>query len=355
MTLADRLAAARVVTGVEELPTPSEGEPLGRRKVAAAQARPIEEIKGTVHAELLEQLRPQLYDAEMDHDELDERCARCSPTCSAPRTPPEPQRPRAGHAGDHRRHPRLRPDRAVPARPTVSEVMVNGAHRIWLERDGRLEPTLACFVDEAHLRRTIDNKIVSRGSPGRRVQPDGRRPPARRQPHQRGRAAAGGRRVRADHPQVRGRPARGGGPVANGTLTDQSRDFLDACVRARPQRVIVSGSTGAARRPRSTSSLVHPGGRAHRHHRGRSRASPPGARGPPRVAAGQHRGSRRGRHPRPGPQRAAHASGPDRRRRGPRRPALDMLQAMNTGHDGSICTVHPTARATRCPASRRWC
>ena len=33
--------------------------------------------------------------------------------------------------------------------------------------------------------------------------------------------------------------------------------------------------------------------------------------------------------------------------------ALDMLQAMNTGHDGSITTVHSNAPATRCRASRR--
>ena len=35
--------------------------------------------------------------------------------------------------------------------------------------------------------------------------------------------------------------------------------------------------------------------------------------------------------------------------------ALDMLQAMNTGHDGSLCTVHANPRATRWRASRRWC
>ena len=34
--------------------------------------------------------------------------------------------------------------------------------------------------------------------------------------------------------------------------------------------------------------------------------------------------------------------------------ALDMLQAMNTGHDGSLSTVHASA-AMRSPASRRWC
>ncbi len=50
--------------------------------------------------------------------------------------------------------------------PTVSEVMVNGSHHIWLERNGRLEPTAARFIDESHLRRTID-KIVSRV--GRRI------------------------------------------------------------------------------------------------------------------------------------------------------------------------------------------
>ena len=35
--------------------------------------------------------------------------------------------------------------------------------------------------------------------------------------------------------------------------------------------------------------------------------------------------------------------------------ALDMLQAMNTGHDGSLSTIHANARAMRSPGSRRWC
>ena len=35
--------------------------------------------------------------------------------------------------------------------------------------------------------------------------------------------------------------------------------------------------------------------------------------------------------------------------------ALDMLQAMNTGHDGSLSTVHANSPATRSPAWRRWC
>ena len=35
--------------------------------------------------------------------------------------------------------------------------------------------------------------------------------------------------------------------------------------------------------------------------------------------------------------------------------ALDMLQAMNTGHDGSLTTIHSNSPATPCPVSRRWC
>ena len=58
-------------------------------------------------------------------------------------------------------------------------------------------------------------------------------------------------------------------------------------------------------------------------------------------------GNGRGHHPRPGPQRPAHAARPHRRRRVRGGEALDMLQAMNTGHDGSLTTVH-----ANCPARR---
>src|SRR5690242_9326003 len=69
MTLADRLAAAREDAAHE----PVEPTPLTERMSQLGKQDRIEEIKGTVHAELLQQLGPQLYDADMDHEELAER------------------------------------------------------------------------------------------------------------------------------------------------------------------------------------------------------------------------------------------------------------------------------------------
>ena len=119
----------------------------------------------------------------------------------------EQQRPGPRHPGDQRRHPRLRPDRAVPARPgrlrghgqrprqrLAGEVGPADARRRALHRRGPPAP---------HDRQ---DRVPHR-PPRRRVEPDGGRPSPRRQPRQRRHPAAGGRRLGADHPQVRRRPA----------------------------------------------------------------------------------------------------------------------------------------------------
>ena len=216
-----------------------------------------------------------------------------------------------------RRHPRLRPDRAVPARP--------GRHRGHGQRAATTSTSSAgasCtrvdahFSDEAHLRRTID-KIVSRI--GRRVDesspmvdarlPDGSRVNAVIPP-----LAIDG--SAADHPQVLRRPATpsttwsrfGSFTPADGGLPRRLRPRPAQHHRLRRHRRRKDDDAQRA-------VVVHPRRRAHRHHRGRRRApAQPGARAPPRVAPGQHRGQGCGRHPRPGEELPAHASRPHRRR-----------------------------------------
>ena len=79
---------------------------------------------------------------------------------------------------------------------SVTEVMVNGHDRIFVEREGRIERADASFVDNAHLLRIIDKIVSQVGRRDRRVVADGRRPPARRQPRQRDHPAALAARAR---------------------------------------------------------------------------------------------------------------------------------------------------------------
>src|SRR5688500_6570584 len=149
-------------------PKPAAARPEGGRRALPLSAQDrFEEIKQTVHAELLKQLGPKLYGGEMDVDELDRQV-----------------RVVLGDVLSKQDRPLSNSDRMQvtqeisddilgygPIEPflrdsDVSEVMVNGPDSVWVERSGRLSPVHAHFTDEAHLRRTID-KIVSRI--GRRV------------------------------------------------------------------------------------------------------------------------------------------------------------------------------------------
>jgi pilus assembly protein CpaF len=223
----------------------------------------------------------------------------------------------------------------------VSEVMVNGPESVYVERAGRIERTNASFVDETHLRRIID-KIVSQV--GRRIDeatpmvdarlPDGSRVNAVIHP-----LAIGGpfltiRKFSKDPYQI-------DDLIRFGTLNAHSARFLQACVVGR-LNVIVSGGTGTGKTTTLNvlSSFIPADERIvtiedakelqlNQEHVLAMEARPPNIEGkglvairdlvrnalrmrPDRVVVGECRGGE----------------------------ALDMLQAMNTGHDGSITTIH---------------
>ena len=91
----------------------------------------------------------------------------------------------------------------------VTEIMVNGPDRVYVEQNGKLPTTEVSFSSEDHLRRIIE-RIVSRV--GRRIDESSPLVDARlrrRLPDQRGDPAAGLQRLLVDDPQVRPRPVQG--------------------------------------------------------------------------------------------------------------------------------------------------
>jgi pilus assembly protein CpaF len=321
---------------------PAETTTPARRSLASQQSDRIDELKASVHVELLKQLGPHLYDAEMDQNQLDQEVRKV-----------------LGDVLSSQDRPLSNSDRARvtqeisddilgygPIEPflrdvDVSEVMVNRHDSIWLEKSGRLVQADAQFTDEAHLRRTID-KIVSRI--GRRVDeaspmvdarlPDGSRVNAVVPPLAVDGSALTIRKFAAD-------PLTSVDLVNFGTLTPQTLDFVDACVRGR-LNVIVSGSTGAGKTTTLNvlSSFIPNDERIvtiedaaelqlKQEHVVRLESRPSNIEGKGAVTIRDLvKNSLRMR--------------PDRIIVGEVRDAsaLDMLQAMNTGHDGSICTLH---------------
>ena len=180
--------------------TPSPTTRVTNRRGNAEYER-LEELKHDVHTELLKQLGPQLYDANLDQADLDQRVRAVLAQLMSSQERP------ISNADRNRLTQEISDDILGygPIEPflrdvDVSEVMVNGPDSIWLERDGRLVKA------NAHLQRRGPHPPHDRQDrlphrpPRRRVEPDGGRPPPRRQPCQRGHPAAGDRRLHADHP-----------------------------------------------------------------------------------------------------------------------------------------------------------
>jgi len=225
--------------------------------------------------------------------------------------------------------------------PTVSEIMVNGPHSVYIEREGKLLPANVGFVSEDSLRATID-RMVSRVN--RRLDESSPFVDAR---------LPDGSRVNAIIPPVslsgccltvrkfRQTPFSMEGLVQDGMLSEDAARYLGEAVRQR-MNIIVSGGTGAGKTTLLNALSQHvPNServvtiedaaeiRLLKPHVVRLEARPPNIEGkgavtirdlvrnslrmrPDRIIVGECRGGE----------------------------ALDMLQAMNTGHDGSITTGH---------------
>lgn len=232
------------------------------------------------------------------------------------------------------------------ADPTISDILVNTSQQVYVERGGRLELTEVTFVDDDHLMKIID-KIVSRV--GRRVDesspmvdarlPDGSRVNAIIPPLALDGPILSIRRFSATPLQITNL-------VAYRSLSEEMAQFLAAVAEAR-LNILISGGTGSGKTTLlNILSGYIPAGerivtiedaaelRLQQPHVVRLETRPPNIEGRGEVA-----------------QRAlvrnALRMRPDRIILGEIRgsEALDMLQAMNTGHDGSMTTIHAnTAR-----------
>lgn len=233
------------------------------------------------------------------------------------------------------------PITSLLADPEVTEVMACGARKIYIERKGKIESTDLAFVDDAHLMAIIERMLLPTG---RRIDeaspavdarlPDGSRLHAIIPPLSIDGPALTIRRF------VRHLTSLAEAVAAN-MLSQRAADFLAACVRGRVS-MVVSGGTGAGKTTLlgTLASEIDPCERIitiedsaelriKLPHVVRLEARPPNIEGsgavqirelvrnalrmrPDRIVVGECRGAE----------------------------ALDMLQAMNTGHEGSLTTVH---------------
>ncbi len=317
-------------------------ERLAPGETAAAQAvDPWAEIKDRIHLSIIEDLGRQIFKANVNSDSLKAQVTAEIAT-------------RLAEEGGLARDDRVQlaadiaddilghgPLERLLADDTVTEIMVNGPSDIWIERKGKLVATSVRFSDESHLRRII-NKMVA--TVGRRIDESVPMVDAR---------LPDGSRVNAIIP-----PLSLTGPLVTirkfskkrwnlddlirmESLSIETADFLQRCIQAE-LNILVSGGTGTGKTTLlNAMSTAIPDGdriitiedsaelRLNQRHVLRLECRPSNVEGegaveirdlvrnslrmrPDRIIVGEVRGAE----------------------------ALDMLQAMNTGHDGSLCTAH---------------
>jgi len=229
---------------------------------------------------------------------------------------------------------------------SISDILVNTFNTIYVERAGRLERTALRFRDNEHLQHTI-NRIVSRV--GRRVDETSPMVDARLPDGSRVNAIVPPLAVDGPILSIRrfgGAPLRIEDLLRNGAMTEVMRDFLEPCVKAR-LNILVAGGTGTGKTTmlNALSSFIPDHERIvtiedaaelqlQQAHVVRLETRPPNVEGKGEVVTRDLvRNSLRMR--------------PDRIIVGEIRSAevIDMLQAMNTGHEGSMGTIH--ANTTR--------
>ncbi len=228
--------------------------------------------------------------------------------------------------------------------PSISDILVNGSENVFIERNGRLESTPVSFKNNQHLLQVID-RIVS--AVGRRIDESSPMVDAR---------LKDGSRVNAiipplalDGPSVSIRKFRrdvlsAEDLLRNGSLNQPILDFIAAAVRAR-LNILISGGTGSGKTtflnmlseniPHSERIVTIEDSaelQLRQPHVVRLETRPPNIEGS--GAVGQRQLVINALRMRPDRIIVGEVRGAE---------ALDMLQAMNTGHDGSLTTLHANA------------
>jgi pilus assembly protein CpaF len=340
MGLSDRIKSNGngSTAAVEHPGQPALGEQIVEHRAAAD---PYAELKTQVHHACIAKLGPQLFTTQSD-EELSERVLRAvTEQLALDRTPLTREERRQvtreitdDILGYGPLEPFLRDD-------SVSEVMVNGPDSIYIERMGKIQRTGAAFVDDAHLMRIID-KIVS--SVGRRVDESSPMVDAR---------LPDGSRVNAIIPPLALR-----GPTLTirkfardpytmddlinfGSISPKAAQFLAACVTGK-LNILVSGGTGTGKTTTLNAMSAYIPNverivtiedaaelQLQQQHVITLEARPPNIEGEGEVRIREL--VRNSLRMRPDRIIVGEVRGPE---------TLDMLQAMNTGHEGSLTTIH---------------
>ncbi|WP_341211971.1 CpaF family protein [uncultured Limimaricola sp.] len=224
---------------------------------------------------------------------------------------------------------------------TVNDILVNGPHQIFVERDGKLQLTDITFKDERHLLRIID-KIVS--AVGRRVDESNPYVDARLADGSRFNAMVGPIAVDGSLVSIRKFKKDKLGIedlVRFGAMTEEMATYLQAAVATR-LNIIVSGGTGSGKTTtlNALSSFIDDNERIltiedtaelqlQQTHVGRMESRPANVEG--RGAVSQRDCLKNALRMRPDRIIVGETRGEE---------VIDMLQAMNTGHDGSMTTIH---------------
>ncbi|HEY0417443.1 MAG TPA: CpaF family protein [Gaiellaceae bacterium] len=323
MDLHERLTAARPIA------------------VAPEGLDPFAELKNQIHLQVVGELGPQLFNANLDPAGFRDRVVsdiRRNLQQEAGLSRDDRERIVSELADDILGHGPL--ERLLND-DSVSEIMVNGPYDIWIERQGRLYPTTVRFIDESHLRRII-NKMVAQV--GRRVDESSPMVDAR---------LPDGSRVNAVIP-----PLSLTGPLVTirkfskkrldmedmirlGTLTTETVEFVERCVQAE-LNILISGGTGTGKTTllNALSSAIPDSDRIvtiedaaelrlNQRHVLRLEARTRNIEGEGEITIREL--VRNSLRMRPDRIIVGEVRGPE---------TLDMLQAMNTGHDGSLSTVH---------------